>query len=295
MKTAFLGLGIMGSRMAANLLKAGHDLTVWNRNPTKAEDLVAAGAELAATPAQAVADAEVIITMLADPAAVEAVAFGETGFAASAALGTDSGSTRRPLWLDASTVDPAFAKTLHARAHRHGFRLADAPVAGTKGPAEAGELLFLVGAAEEDVQEAAPLLAAMGKKSLYFGEAGQGAAMKMLINGLLAQNMLAFAEAVHLGAGLGLPRQQVFDVLLGTPVTAPFLSAIRGKTEGDDHSVNFPLKHMHKDLHLASKAAYEAGQPAPSLNAAKEAYASARASGLAEEDFTAIYRWLGVE
>lgn len=284
MKIAFLGLGIMGSRMAAKLLRAGHNVTVYNRDAAKATPLVQQGAIRSDTPAAAVAGAEVVLTMLADPAAVEAVAFGPDGFAERL--------TSSQLWLDSSTVDPAFAKTLHTRARSGGFRFADAPVAGTKGPAEAGELLFLVGAAEADVSEAAPLLAAMGKKALYFGAVGQGTAMKMLINGLLAQSMLAFAEAVHVGVGLGLPREAVFDVLLATPVTAPFLSAIRGKTEGDDYDVNFPLKHMHKDLHLASGAAYAAGQPAPSLNATKEAFAGARARGLGEEDFTAVYRYL---
>ena len=291
MNVAFLGLGIMGSRMAANCLRAGHQLTVYNRDPAKAEALVAAGARRADHPAAAVADADVVLTMLADPAAVEAVAFGrdgdgrETGFAARL--------TSRQLWLDCSTVDPAFAKTLHARAAERGYRFADAPVAGTRGPAEAGELLFLVGADEADVADAAPLLDAMGKRTLYFGQPGDGAAMKMLVNGLLAQGMLAFAEAVHLGTALGLDRARVFDVLLATPVTAPFLAAIRGKTEGDDDAVNFPLRHMHKDLHLAAASAYGAGQPALSLNAAKEAFALARAAGLGDEDFTAVYRWVG--
>ena len=284
MNVAFLGLGIMGSRMAMNCLRAGHTLTVWNRDPAKADDLVAAGATRAETPAAAVDGAEVVITMLAKPAAVEAVAFGADGFAAALRA--------NQLWADSSTVDPAFAKTLGRRAGEFGYRFVDAPVAGTKGPAEAGELLFLVGGDAADVATAQPLFDAMGKKTLHLGEVGRGASMKMLINGLLAQSMLAFAEAVHLGTALGLDEGKVFDILLATPVTAPFLSAIRGKTEGDDHAVNFPLKHMRKDLHLAASAAYEAGVPMASLNAAKEVYAAAVAGGLGEEDFTGVYRWV---
>ena len=285
MKIAFLGLGIMGSRMAANLLKAGHELTVWNRTAAKAADLVAAGATLADAPAAAVEGAAVVWTMLERPDVVADVAFGAGGFAERL--------TPQQLWADSSTVDPAFAKTLGTRAARHGYRFVDAPVAGTKGPAEAGELLFLVGGDAADVATAQPLLDAMGKKTLHLGPIGQGAAMKVLINGLLGQSMLAFAEAVHLGAALGLPREKVFDVLLATPVTAPFLSAVRGKTEGDDHSVNFPMRHLRKDLHLAAQAAYEADAPMPSLNAAKEVYAQAVAAGMGAEDFTGIYRYLG--
>ena len=284
MKVAYLGLGIMGSRMAANLLRAGHELTVWNRTAAKADDLVAAGATLAGTPAAAVAGAEVVCTMLERPDVVEAVAFGADGFAERL--------TPEQLWADSSTVDPAFAKTLGTRARQRGYRFVDAPVAGTKGPAEAGELLFLVGGEAADVTAAQPLFDAMGKKTLHLGGVGQGAAMKVLINGLLAQSMLAFAEAVHLGTALGLKESTVFDVLLATPVTAPFLSAIRGKTEGDDHSVNFPMKHMRKDLHLAASAAYEADVPMASLNAAKEVYAAAVAAGMGGEDFTGVFRHL---
>ncbi len=274
----------MGGRMAANCIAAGHHLSVWNRDVGKASALVARGARLPDSPAEAVEGAAVVFTMLTDPAAVAAVAFGATGFAERLTPGQ--------LWLDTSTVDPAFAKTCAARAARAGFGYADAPVAGTKGPAEAGELLFLVGAPAERVAVAEPLLGAMGEKTLYLGAPGAGASVKLLVNGLLAQGTLAFAEAVHLGVGLGLPRETVFDVLLATPVAAPFLSSVRSKTEGDDYGVNFPLEHMHKDLHLAASAAYGVGRPAPSLNAAKEVYALARARGFAGEDFTAIYRWL---
>ena len=287
MHVAFLGLGIMGSRMAANLLAAGHTLTVYNRDAAKAEALVARGARPAATPAEAVEGAEVVCTMLAHPAAVEAVAFGEAGFA--------DRLTPRQVWADSSTVDPAFAQTLGARAAERGYRFVDAPVAGTKGPAEAGQLLFLVGGDGADVDACRPLFDAMGKRTLHLGPVGRGAAMKVLVNGLLAQSMLAFSEAVHLGRGLGLAEATVLDVLLATPVTAPFLAVIRPKIEGDapDTSVNFPLKHMRKDLHLAALAAFGAGVAAPSLNAAKEVYALAEASGLGEGDFSGIHRFVG--
>ena len=284
MKIAFLGLGIMGSRMAANCLSAGHTTTVWNRDASKADALVAAGATRAESPAAAVEGAEVVVTMLATPEAVEQVAFGERGFAERL--------TADQLWVDSSTVDPGYARALGERARKYGYRFVDAPVAGTRGPAEAGELLFLVGGEAADVATAQPLFEAMGKKTLHIGDVGQGAAMKMLINGLLAQSMLAFAEAVHLGTALGLAESKVFDVLLATPVTAPFLSLIRGKTEGDDYAVNFPLKHMRKDLHLAATAAYQHDVPMASLNAAKEVYAAAVRAGLGDEDFTGVFRHL---
>ena len=134
MQIAFLGLGIMGSRMAANLLKAGHPLTVWNRSAEKAEALRPLGAQAAASPAEAVRGADVVFTMLSTPAAVEAVALGEGGFLPAMQSGA--------LWVDCSTVDPDFSRRMAAEAAGRGLRFMDAPVAGSKAPAEAGSCAF---------------------------------------------------------------------------------------------------------------------------------------------------------
>lgn len=284
MKIAFLGLGIMGSRMAANLLKAGHELKVWNRHPAKAADLMQAGAYLATSPQDAVKDVEVCISMLSTPEVVEEIAIGENGFLSSL--------TTNAIWIDSSTVNPSFSIKMAREAAARNVLFLEAPVAGTKGPAEKGELLFLVAGPEKALTSCTPLFDTMGKKTLHLGAYGQGASMKMLINLLLAQQMLAFAEAAALGKGLGLPEEAILNVLLATPVTAPFLSAVRPKIDTQDYEANFPLKWIQKDLHLATISAYEQGVPMPSLNVAKEVFASAKAAGLGNHDFSAIFQHL---
>lgn len=283
-KTGFIGLGIMGSRMAANLQRAGHELVVYNRSADKAADLVAGGAVLAESPAALAVECEVVYSMLSTPAVVREVALGENGFLEH--LSKDS------LWVDCSTVNPSFNLEMSTAATARGIRYLDAPVAGTKGPAEAGQLLFLVGGTEEEAGEISGQLAVMGKKTLYFGARSKGGAMKMLINQLLGMTMLSFAETLRLGEAQGIPLSQCLDVLLATPVAAPFLSAIRPKLENADYEANFPLQWLQKDLHLAAVTAFENGAALPTLNTAKEVYALARNEGYGEKDFTSVFEFL---
>lgn len=283
MNIGFIGLGIMGSRMAGNILAHEHALTVYNRTPEKAEALVAAGAKRAATPADLAQAVDVLITMLSTPEAVQMLA-AKDGFLKALPDGA--------LWIDCSTVHPDFARRMAAAAGACGVRYLDAPVAGTKGPASSGELVFFVGGRAEDLEQGRPLLECMGKKILHLGGAGQGAAMKMLFNLMLGNAMVAYSEALVLGAAMGLPRQTVADVLLEAPVTAPFLKLKQPLIDQGDFEAHFPLRWMRKDLHLAALTAYENGVALPSLNAVKEIYALAEKRGLGKEDFAAIYRWL---
>ena len=283
-KTGFIGLGIMGSRMAMNLQKAGAPLVVYNRSSDKADALVVGGAVLAESPAEVAAECDVVYTMLSTPAVVREVALGENGFLDHLSEGS--------LWVDCSTVNPSFNLEMNAACEARGIRYLDAPVAGTKGPAEAGQLLFLVGGTEEEAGEITGHLDAMGKKTLYFGARSKGAAMKMLINQLLGLTMLSFAETLRLGEAQGIPLSQCLDVLLATPVAAPFLSAIRPKLENAAYDPNFPLQWLQKDLHLAAVTAFEHGAALPTLNTAKEVYALARNEGYGEKDFTAVFEFL---
>jgi len=287
MKIGFIGLGIMGSRMARNLQREGHQLIVHNRTKNKAAELLKQGAQWAETPLQLAAESELVITMLSTPEVVEEVAFGQQGFVA--------GMTADQIWINCSTINPSAARKLAAAARQAHIHYVDAPVAGTKGPAETGELLFLVGGDKADLTICQPLFDIMGKKTIHFGENGKGSSMKMLINLLLAQSMLAFSEATALGQQMGLDREIMFNVLLNTPVVAPVLSAIRPKLESGNYEANFPLKWIQKDIHLATTTAYEHGLAMPSLNAAKEVYAMAKQSGLGDQDFSAIYQFLNEE
>ena len=284
MKTAFIGLGIMGRRMAANLLTADPDLTVFNRSAEPRDALRAMGAGVATSSAAAVRDADVVFTMLSTPEVVWEVALGEAGFTRAMKAGA--------VWVDCSTVNPSFSRKTADSARKVGIRFVDAPVAGTRPNAERGDLVFLVGGHETDLKEIEPLLMTMGSKIIHAGGAGQGSALKMLVNAILAQNMLVFSETVLLGERLGFGRDFLLDTLPGMNVSAPFTKAKAEMIRADDYGVNFPLEWMHKDLHLAALTAFESGQPLILANLAKELYAGACREGLGREDFAAVYKFL---
>lgn len=274
----------MGSRMAANLLKAGHTLVVHNRTRAKAGDLILAGAGWAKTPADAARDADVLITMLADPTAVAEMAEGPGGIF--------EGLREGAIWIDCSTVNPSFSLLEAAQAGGLGARFLDAPAAGTTGPAERGELTFLVGGEAEDLEACRPLFEAMGKKIIHAGGHGAGAGFKMLFNMLLGQAMAAFAEALVLGEEMGVDRERLLDILLEAPVVPPAMAGKRSKIEQSDWKADFPLKWMRKDLHLARQTAYEHNVAMPMTAAAEEVFAMGMRQGIGEQDFSAIYRLL---
>lgn len=281
MKVGFIGLGIMGSRMAANVQTAGHALIVHNRTKSKADALVASGATYADTPAAVAAAAEVVITVLAHPQAVTESAFGDDGFLD----GMKAGS----IWVNGTTGNPAFARAMDAAAQERGIRYLDAPVGGSKDAAASAKLTFIVGGEAADVEAATPLLQSMAQKIVHAGPAGMGTALKLVLNNLLAVQMAGFAEALHFGESMGIARETLLNVLVGGPVVAPFMAGKKAFIASDDFSdTHFPLKWMHKDLHMVAMAAYDAGAPMPVSNAAKEAFQHAVAEGLREMDFSAI-------
>jgi len=285
MKIGFIGFGIMGSRMAANLLKKGHELIVHNRTKDKAQPLLDQGAAWAESPAGVAKHVNIMFTMLSKPDAVAEVAL----------LGKRSFLDKLPpnsLWVDCSSVNPSFSKLMAVEAKDRKVRFLDAPVAGSKGPAEQAQLLFFVGGEKTDVESVKPLFECMGKAVYHIGGHGMGSAMKMVNNLLLGQAMVAFSEALVFGESLGITKQAMFDTLASSPVMAPFLNFKRKKLEQNDFSVEFPLQWMHKDLYLASETAYETGAALPAANNAKELFTLAMRAGLGEQDFTAVYKVL---
>src|SRR6266403_4145291 len=271
MKIGFIGLGIMGSRMAANLQKHGHVLLLFNRTRAKAEPLLGPRGTMADSPAQIAKEVDVLLTMLAHPDAVEQAARGRDGFL----------DHLRPnaLWVDCSSVNPSFSKKMAAAAAARQIRFIDAPVTGSAPVAAEANLVFWVGADKADLESIRPLLLCMGSKIVHAGGHGSGTSMKMVINLLLGNAMAAFAEAMALGEGLGLSQKSLFDSLLGTPAVAPFLSAKREKIDNRDYTVEFPLRWMQKDMHLATVSAYETGVAMPLTNVAKEMYRLAMRDG----------------
>jgi 3-hydroxyisobutyrate dehydrogenase-like beta-hydroxyacid dehydrogenase len=284
MKIGFIGLGIMGSRMAANLQKQGRAIVVFNRTRAKAEPLLGPCGTFSDSPAKVADQVDILFTMLANPDAVEEVALRANGFL----------NYLRPnaLWVDCSSVNPSFSKKMAAAAAARQIRFVDAPVTGSAAVATEGTLVFWVGAEDADLETIRSLLLCMGNKIVHVGGHGMGTSMKMVINLLIGNAMAAFAEGMALGEGLGISRQVLFDSLLGMPAVAPFIAAKREKIEGGNYQPEFPLRWMQKDMHLASVSAYESGVAMPLTNAAKELYRLAMREGHATKDFSAIYDFL---
>jgi len=285
MKIGFIGLGIMGSRMAANLQKGGHSLVVYNRTRDKAASLISDGAVWADSPAALAAQVDVLFTMLAHPGAVEAAALGEDGFLARLAAGR--------LWVDCSTVNPSFSREMAAQAQARHIRFLGAPVTGSKSVAAQGKLIFWVGGDADDLEACRPFLGCMGDRIVHCGGQGMGASLKMVMNQLLGTVMAAFAEGLVLGESLGLSREVLFEALLGGPAGAPFLALKRERIEKRNYEqADFPMRWLQKDLHLATVSAYETGTAMPLTNVAKEIYRLAIREGDGEKDFSAIYDYL---
>jgi 3-hydroxyisobutyrate dehydrogenase/glyoxylate/succinic semialdehyde reductase len=285
MKIGFIGLGTMGGRMAANLLKHDHSLVVFNRTRAKADALVADGATWADSPAALAAQVEIVFTMLARPDIVEETALGKDGFLAHLQKGR--------LWVDCSTVDPSFSKKMAAEAEARGVRFLGAPVSGSKVPAEQAKLIFLVGGDAADLEACRPLLQCMGNRIVHCGGQGMGASLKMVMNQVLGTGMAAFSEGLILGQSLGLSRDVLFDTLFNGPAAAPFIAVKRDRIESENFAqADFALRLLQKDLHLAAASAYESGVAMPLTNVAKELYRLAIRDGHGDEDISAIYGFL---
>ena len=284
MKVSFIGLGIMGHNMAMNLIKNNYDLTVHNRTKSKAEPLIKAGAKWADTPADAAKDADILFTMLGDPAAVRETALDENGFLSSL--------KKNSIWVDCSTVNPSFSKEMNGKAKENGIRFMDAPVSGTRTPAEKGELVFYVGGEEKDLKEVEPLLNVMGKAIHHMGAAGMGTSIKMVVNLMLGVNMAAFSEAINLGQKLGLQKEKLFEIMIGGIAVPPFMSYKRSKMETDKYEPDFPLRWMLKDLTLDQKTADEFKVNMSLAKAASEIYSEAINKGMGDLDFSAVYKYV---
>ncbi|WP_262492925.1 NAD(P)-dependent oxidoreductase [Microscilla marina] len=284
MKIAFIGLGIMGSRMASNLLKHKVDLTVYNRSLAATTPLVALGAKVAHTTTEAVKEADIVFSMLASPQVVKAVAYGQTGFL--------SKMKSKALWIDCSTISPAFALASAQEASKHEVVFVEAPVAGTKSHAENAELVFLVGGGTTAIAQATPYMEMMGKKVVHIGAISKASALKILINYLLAQGMLAFAEALVVGEKQGLDRRFLLEFLPNLPVAAPFLKSKANKLMQHDAEVQFPLELMYKDITLFADTAEANNITNLSTDVSKNLYQTAIKQGLGREDFSAVYNSL---
>jgi 3-hydroxyisobutyrate dehydrogenase-like beta-hydroxyacid dehydrogenase len=287
MNIAFLGLGIMGRPMAVNLVKAGHDVAVWNRSANKE----VSGARSASTPEEAARGAEVVWLCVSDTTAVEQVMFGEGGAANALGQGT--------IVIDSSTISPSatlrFAEMVRAR----GADWVDAPVTGSKIAAEGGTLIFIVGGSEDSVAKASPLFGNIGKQYFRMGETSKGQAAKLVMNLQIALIYEGFAEALTLGAKLGVTLDTLLPLIQASMVRSGVVDYKAPFVSKRDFSPNFPLRLMLKDLKLILEAAKEARVKLPGLKTVEEIYEVASEEGHGDLDYAAtltmLEKWAGVE
>ena len=283
MKIGFVGLGIMGSAMAANLAKAGFKVTVWNRSADRCTQLAGLGCAVADSPREAAKCSDVVIAMMADPAAVQSVRDGADGILAGLKQGAG--------YMDMSTVDAETSLESARLTHQKGGLFLEAPVAGSRKPAEDATLTIMAAGDRALYDTALPALEAMGKKILYLGDAGNAAHMKLANNLVMSGMLTALCEGMALASGCGLDTAQFLDVLDSGAVSNPMFR-LKGPqiAANGEFPTAFPLKHMQKDLRLALRLAEEIGQPLFTTATVNELYKKALAEGLGESDFAAVSR-----
>jgi 3-hydroxyisobutyrate dehydrogenase-like beta-hydroxyacid dehydrogenase len=276
MRVAFLGLGIMGWRMAANLSRAGFELKVWNRTGSTAERFCAEHrAAAAATPSDATAGADIVVTMLVDGPQVDAVLT-----AAAPCAGT--------LCVDCSTIGPAATRAIAERLAEGGARMLDAPVTGSAPRAEDGTLTIMAGGSREDFERALPVLEAMGKLVVHAGPLGHGQMVKVINNAVAATNTATVGQALLVAARAGVDLDALVEVMGAGSGGSTMLELKAGPMREHDYTTLFKLEHMLKDVRLCLEEGQAAGAPFPLAALTREILTAAMGRGLADADFAAL-------
>jgi 3-hydroxyisobutyrate dehydrogenase len=277
-RVALLGTGIMGSAMARNLLAAGIPTTVWNRSPEAAAPLGQAGAKVAGSAAEAVAGARVVITMLPTAEAVQSVMFDG---------GVVEALPDRAVWAQMGTIGLAATAGIVARLRqaRTDIAYVDAPVSGSKGPAEAGQLLVLASGPASAEPVVGPVFAAVGRRTVWLGKAGEGTAMKLAVNAYMSILIEGVAEALELAGHLGIDPGKLAEAIEGGPLDAPIADAKLHKMRTGDLAPEFPLRWALKDVNLAISAA--GADRLPLLQALSGQWRAAVDAGHGREDISA--------
>jgi 3-hydroxyisobutyrate dehydrogenase-like beta-hydroxyacid dehydrogenase len=278
-RVGFVGLGIMGSRMAANFLTRGHSLTVWNRSQKSCESLQAKGAAVAGTPEEVARESDVVFSCLADPAAVRAVYLGQSGLLAGARAGMR--------FVDTSTISPGLAREVAEACREKGAEHLECPVTGSKQGAQDATLLLMTGGNPAINAELEPLLMCIGKKAIYVGETGAASTMKLLGNTIISFMLEGIAEVLTLGKSAGLAPEKILEVVQASGFASPYWSFKGGAMARRDFETHFSIDLLHKDqgLALAEGAAHKV--PMPGLAAIHQVSSSARALGIGGKDIAA--------
>jgi len=281
-RIGFVGLGIMGSGMAASLVRAGFDLTVYNRTRGRCSELEAKGARVADSPADAARAAEVVVTMLADPPAIREAVLGENGVIE----GLEPGA----VLIDCSTVDPGTTAAIRLAAEAKGAKSLDSPVTGSKPAAASGELVMMVGGDDATLAKARPVLEAMSTKIIHAGPSGSGTMLKLCFNLFVGHMAASLAEALVLGVKSGLKPWTIIEAVMSGKIQSPFYEWKGGCMVDRDFSTSFSTKLLHKDLGLIMSAGHGLGVPLPVTAAVKELFQMAKGKGLADEDFCSVVK-----
>jgi 3-hydroxyisobutyrate dehydrogenase-like beta-hydroxyacid dehydrogenase len=286
MRIAFLGLGIMGRPMATRLVAAGHEVSVWNRTARQHVE----GATTAVSPADAAKEAEVVWSCVADTASVERVMFGDDGAVQSLKEGA--------IIVDSSTISPTATLRFAEKVNAAGVHWVDAPVTGSKVGAENGQLIFIVGGAAEPVQYLDPLFKAMGKLVIHIGDTGKGQAAKLSMNLMIAMIYEGFAEAFVLARKQGVEPSKLIELIQASMVRSGVVDYKAPFVLRHDYSPNFPLRLMHKDIHLMLDMAKEHRVKLPALETVDEIYELSSEEGWDDLDFAAtlglLEKWAGL-
>ena len=278
-KIGFIGMGIMGQPMARNILRAGYEIMVYNRTRDKTTPIAGEGARIASIPSEIGEWADIVILMLTGPEAIDAVLGGGDGLLKSMSGG---------VIINMSTVPPSYTKNLVLKFRDRAIKFIDAPVSGSKKPAEDATLIILAGGPHEDIKRLEPLFLTMGKRVVYCGEAGQGSAMKMVVNLLLAIMMAGLSEAVSFGESLGLDTETILDTILSGPLGCGIFNLKRDMFKNNVFPAQFPLKHMAKDLGFIIDTAKESNAAISLGQAALRLYGDAMEKGLGDKDVAAV-------
>jgi 3-hydroxyisobutyrate dehydrogenase len=284
MKVAFIGMGTMGTAMALNLLKAGHDVTVHNRTREREEPVARAGARRAASPMEAARGAEIVVTCVSDTPDAEAVILGERGVLHGAAAGS--------LVIDMSTISPSATRRIGTELGRKGIRMLDAPVSGGSEGAQKGTLTIMVGGAADDVAAAMPVLSAMGRSITHVGPAGAGQTVKAINQVIISGVYLAVAEGMTLGLKAGLDMEKVVQALSGGAAASWVLSQRSGHMIRGEYPLGFRVRLHRKDLAIAMQAARELGVFLPTTALVEQLENGLIAQGFGDEDVSAVARVL---
>jgi 3-hydroxyisobutyrate dehydrogenase-like beta-hydroxyacid dehydrogenase len=283
-RIGFAGMGLMGSRMARNLVRKGFPTTVWNRSPERCEPLAREGAKVARTPFDLAEHADVVVACVADPPAVERLVFAEDGLLGAARPGFR--------YLECSTVSPDTTRHVQSALRERGADALEAPVTGSKNGAENGTLLFMTGGDLSVHDELLPVMMAMGTKAIHCGEMGQGSTVKLVGNSVISLMLEALAEGIVLGRKAGLPLETIVEVIQASGYASPYYAFKGAAIARRDFEEHFAIDLLVKDQTLMLEQAAALKVPLPGLAAVREVFQSARAQGLGREDICAVVKTL---